>query len=114
MSNRLIPIFTRSEITAVKEKDIVFAESDGRKVIIHTLERKYCYNGNLSSLKEMLGQNFYKCHSSIIVNFNKVVSIKEGILRMEGGLKVLMGKNAYLATRKNFMSFVTSHAASGE
>ena len=106
MSNRLIPVFTRSEIAAVKENDIVFAESQGRTVIIHTIERDYRYYGKLSVLKEKLGQSFYACHSSIIVNFEKVVCVREGALRMEGGLVVLMGKNAYLATRRNFINFL--------
>jgi DNA-binding LytR/AlgR family response regulator len=110
MGDRLIPVFTRREIAAVKENDIVFAESQGRTVIIHTIERDYRYYGKLSALREMLGQSFHTCHSSIVVNFDKVVCVKEGALRMEGGQVVLMGKNAYLATRRSFISFLKKNS----
>jgi DNA-binding LytR/AlgR family response regulator len=111
MSNRLIPVFTRREIAAVKENDIVFAESQGRTVIIHTMERDYRYYGKLTALREMLGQSFHTCHSSIVVNFDKVVCVKEGALRMEGGQVVLMGKNAYLATRRSFINYLKMNSA---
>ena len=111
MSNRLIPVFTRREIAAVRESDIVFAESQGRTVIIHTNERDYRYYGKLSALKEMLGQSFYTCHTSIVVNFDKVACVKDGALRMEGGQVVLMGKNAYLETRRSFISFLKMNCA---
>ena len=114
MINRLIPVFTRSEIAAVKEDEIVYAENQGRLVTIYTTSRKYSYYGKLSDLKEMLGHSFCSCHSSMIINFEKVASIKDGTFRMEGGQILPMGKNSYHSARKSFIDFVKNHNAQAE
>lgn len=60
----------------IPKHTIVFAESEGRKVHIHTLTTTHSYNGKLGDLEcELSSKIFARIHRSYIVNFNHAASV---------------------------------------
>lgn len=103
MSRRRIPILTRSETTAVDPEDIIYAESNLRLVLLRTDMRQYRYYGKLDDLMRLLGEPFYRCHVSWIINLDKVVSIKNNAIHMSDGKVILLGRNKFQAARKMYI-----------
>jgi DNA-binding LytR/AlgR family response regulator len=106
MNNKLIPVFSRSEVLMIREDDIISAVNQARLVVISTVNREYRYYGKLSDLMELLSDHFFQCHSNVMVNFDKVMGIKENGVHMADGRVILMGRNAYLFTRRNFIHYL--------
>ncbi|MDR0570706.1 MAG: LytTR family transcriptional regulator [Clostridiales Family XIII bacterium] len=106
--SKTIPVFTRNEICVIKEEDIVYAKNQMRTVIIHTRDRNYRYYGKLSELAEQLGEMFYICHSNVLVNFERIIRMKDNVVTMDDGEVILLGKNTYQAAKRRFMQYLTS------
>ncbi|MDR2087966.1 MAG: LytTR family transcriptional regulator [Clostridiales Family XIII bacterium] len=106
MNTARIPILTRSETTSVRPRDILYAESELRLVLIHTKQRQYRYYGKLDELMRFLGDSFYRCHVSWIINFDEVVSIKNNAVHMSDGKMILLGRNKFQAVRKAYIAYL--------
>lgn len=62
-------INNKSMVQKIRLKDIVFFESNKRKVIIHTNYKQYEVYDKLDNIyKTMIDKYFYKCHRSYVVN----------------------------------------------
>lgn len=80
-SNKL-PIRERGKITLINQEDIVYCESQGKKVFIATKEEGYLSNYTLNELENRLdSSNFFRAHQAFIVNLNyikEIVNFGEG------------------------------------
>lgn len=64
-------------ITALNTEDIIYAESTGRTVIIHTKSQNYTVYGKLDNVEEKLAQyDFIRIHKSFLVNWKAIYSIE--------------------------------------
>ncbi len=63
------------EIVRVSCKEIMYCESAGRKIVIHTEQKQYEFYGKLDNVKSMLSDNFFQIHKSYIVNKNYIKKI---------------------------------------
>lgn len=72
-----LPIRERGKITIISQEDIIFAESQGKKVFIYTDKAEYPTNYTLSELEDRLNRNtFFRVHQAFIVNLNRVKEIE--------------------------------------
>lgn len=80
-SNRLF-IREKGKISLVDQPDIVYCESQGKKVLICTCEQKYASNYTLNALENILdARYFFRVHQAFIVNVNyirEVINLGEG------------------------------------
>ncbi|MDR1574324.1 MAG: LytTR family transcriptional regulator [Clostridiales Family XIII bacterium] len=106
MSNRRIPILTRSEATYVDPDDILYAESQRRLILLSTTRRQYRYYGKLDGLMRVLDESFYRCHVSWIINLDRVVSIRDNAIHMADGKVILLGRNKFQAVRKAYIRYL--------
>jgi DNA-binding LytR/AlgR family response regulator len=106
MNSRRIPILTRSEITYVDPEDILYAESQLRLILLSTTQRQHRYYGKLDDLMRFLDESFYRCHVSWIINFDKVVSLKNNAIHMTDGKVILLGRNKFQAVRKAYTRYL--------
>jgi DNA-binding LytR/AlgR family response regulator len=106
MNGRRIPILTRSETTFVDPDDILYAESQLRLILLSTTRRQYRYYGKLDDLSRFLGESFYRCHVSWIINLDKVVSVKNNAIHMTDGKVILLGRNKFQSTRKVYIRYL--------
>lgn len=60
------------ELCFIRQNDIIFIERNQRKSIFHTTKGQYYTNEALNAIAERLGEKFFRCHKSFIINTEKV------------------------------------------
>lgn len=97
------PIICKSddENIPVYIDDIVYAESLGHEVWVHTMNGKYRYMNRLYQLEDILPTRQYvRISKSVIINISMVTSIKSALsqkflVTMKNGVKVDVTRNYY-------------------
>ncbi len=90
----------------IPKDNILYAENDGRKIVLHLKEEQISYYAKMSELEEMLGGGFFRCHRGYLVNLNAVEGYDTGNIRMKNGETILMAKQKYSAFVETYMGFL--------
>ena len=93
---------TEGSFKKIMFRDILYVESDGRKVIIHTRQETIEIYARMDALEKQLGEEFYRCHRSYLVAFSQIKSYDST------GITVSSGEQIYLAKRK-YTEFVQQY-----
>ena len=94
-SNKL-PVREKGKITLLNQEDIVYCESQGKKVFIATKEEDYLSSYTLNELENRLDSSiFFRAHQAFIVNLNyvkEIINFGEGsyLLNLDYGKKNLI------------------------
>ncbi|MCM1252394.1 MAG: LytTR family DNA-binding domain-containing protein [Clostridium sp.] len=75
--------------------DILYAESDGRKVILHTKQEKLEFYEKMEELEKRLGEGFYRCHRSYIVSLAEIRGYDSTSIRVSNGEQIYLAKRKY-------------------
>ena len=102
-SPRHMVVKTEGSYRKIMLDDILYAESEGRKVILHTSREQIEMYAKMDALEKQLGDGFYRCHRSYLVAFSKISSYDSSGITVSGGEKI------YLAKRK-YTEFVQSYS----
>lgn len=98
---------TISQSTKISFKDIVYIESEGRKVKIHTTYDIIEYYNKISEIeKELNTNNFFRCHKSFIVNFMYVESYTTTVITLKNLEKIYISKYRLNEFSKAFMYYL--------
>ncbi len=86
---------TGKTMMQILQKDILFFESAGRKVIIHTMEKQYEYYDKLDKVEEKLeGSRFLRIHKAYLVNVDNIEAFQyERVALIDGTLLNISEKN---------------------
>lgn len=103
---RTIEIHHNGTVLQLPEKDIVFAESQNHKMLIHTKTTIIEDYGKLSDLEERVEDVFFRVHRSFLVNLLHVESYSRSEITMDNGEKVLISKYKYSGFVKNYMNLL--------
>lgn len=80
----MIPKLTikfKGEISQISQKDIIYIEKVGKKVVIYTNNKSYEYNINLKDLENILHKDlFIRCHSGFIINTDYITAYKKSLV----------------------------------
>ena len=89
----------------VPVRDILYFESDKRKIIIHCAgEREYSFYGKLDSVEETLKKHdFVRCHQSFLINALKISSLRQGEVTLTDGSAVPVSKHRAKETNEAFL-----------
>lgn len=96
VSFRKLPIKERGRVILINQSDILYAESQGKKVFIYTDDNEYATAYTLNELEERLDSTrFFRVHQAFIVNLDRVKEISaysEGsyLLQIEGSKKQIL------------------------
>lgn len=71
-----------SKLVSIKVNQIIYIESEKRKVHIYTESEKYSFYSKLSDIEKLLNQDFVRCHQSYIVNVNKIEKLGEKLIHL--------------------------------
>lgn len=104
-----IPVITRKEAARVYLREILYIETQLRVVNIHTKARIYRFYGKLDDVVGYLNGNFYRCHKSCIINFDKIIRMEEGVFYFKGGSTLRVGQNNYQQTRHHYRKYLKEH-----
>lgn len=76
--------------TLVEDYDnILYFENQRRKVIIHTLDKKYEYYGTLSDVEKSVSSLlFVRIHTSFVINMEYLKTVEQDMAVMKSGLRL--------------------------
>lgn len=96
---------TGAEDVSLPVKDILYFESDKRKIIVKCVNaREYSFYGKLDAVEEALQKNdFVRCHQSFLVNAKKITSVGAGELTLENGTPLPVSKHRMKETNEAFL-----------
>lgn len=81
----------------IERDKILYAESVGRKVVLHMETGEIAYYAKMKEVQEALGGSFFRCHRGYLVNFKAVKSYEAGSILLKNGETILMAKQKYNA-----------------
>jgi len=99
-------IITRGGTEKIKLDDVLYFESEGRKVHVHTKERKISFNGSINQVREMLDERFCCCHGSFEVNLTKVIRFADAAVEIEGGGVLPVSQRRHGEMRDRFQAYL--------
>ncbi|MDE6893435.1 MAG: LytTR family DNA-binding domain-containing protein [Lachnospiraceae bacterium] len=91
---------------SIMRENIVYAENDARKVVLHLKEEQISYYAKMSELEKILGGQFFRCHRGYLVNLSEVKSYDTGSIQLKNGETILMAKQKYSAFVSAYMEFL--------
>ena len=95
----------RGEIYSVPVETILFLESRGHKVVVHTDTGRHCYYGKLETVKQKLSDIFLQCHKSYLVNMDKIVRIYKNSILLDNGEEIPISQTRYGDTFKIYSQY---------
>ncbi len=84
----------------------MYAENEGRKIVLHLKEEQISYYARMSELEAVLGDDFFRCHRGYLVNLNAVKGYDTGNIQIKNGETILMAKQKYSAFTDAYMEFL--------
>ncbi len=97
---------TRTRNYTLRKRDILYVESRGRKVDIHTAKDCVTVYATMNGLEEQLGDNFYRCHRGYLVNLSHVAEYEPGKILLGNGEAIFMARDKYAEFVKVYMDFL--------
>lgn len=97
---------TKSRNFTVQKKDILYVESRGRKVDIHTLKECITVYATMNNMEERLGESFYRCHRGYLVNLARVTEYEADRILLGNGETVFLAREKYSEFVKAYMRFL--------
>ncbi|MDE7340214.1 MAG: LytTR family DNA-binding domain-containing protein [Lachnospiraceae bacterium] len=79
----------------INAADILYAESDGRKVILHMKQENLEFYEKMEELEQRLGEGFYRCHRGYLVSLSEIRGYDKANIRMSNGETVYLAKRKY-------------------
>ena len=99
-------IKTRQNSFVLNMRDILYAESRLKKVMIHTNEDVIEYYGTIRELEAELDQAFYRCHRAYIVNMTKIKRYGSDFIIVSNGEQIYLAKERYGDFVDAYMKFL--------
>ncbi len=87
-------IMTRRLRRQIPAEEIIYAENDLKKIILHTTSETIEYEAAMWELEEQLGDRFFRCHRAYLVNLAHVKDHSADMVLMDNNEEV------YLSRRK--------------
>ena len=75
--------------------DILYAENNGRKVILHMQTGCLEYYERMNHLAEVLGEGFYRCHRGYLVALSAISGYDHDSITVGQGDKIYLAKQKY-------------------
>ncbi|MCM1145593.1 MAG: LytTR family DNA-binding domain-containing protein [Blautia sp.] len=86
--------------------DILYAESDGRKVILHMKTEVLEFYEKMEELEQKLGEGFYRCHRSYLVALSKIRGYDSTSIVLSNGERIYLAKRKYSEFVRIYCSFL--------
>lgn len=105
-------LFIRTKNLTIDQKDILYIESRGKKVDIHTRKETFSIYGAMSELETQLGESFYRCHRGYLVNMAYITEYGADSITLTGGARVYLTKKKHGEFVKAYMWYLQNGGVS--
>lgn len=99
-------IRTKKRSMTFLKNDILYVESRGKKVELHTKEKNIEIYASMNELEAQLGSSFYRCHRGYLVNMAHVAEYGGEDITLSNGDTVYLSKEKYGGFVKTYLRFV--------
>ncbi len=98
----------KGSLEAIQSKNILFLESKGHNVLIHTETRSEAYSvySRLSTLEKQLPSNFRQCHKSYLINMDKVKRIDKREVILIDGTSIQISKSYGTKIKEDYIRYI--------
>lgn len=107
-------LFLKTRNLTLEQADILYIESRGKKVEIHTAREKKSIQiyAAMDELERQLGEGFYRCHRSYIVNMSYIAEYSSDRIILANGENVYLAKKKYGEFVKAYMWYLQNGGVS--
>ena len=99
-------IRTRNRSFTLEKDSILYVESRGKKVEIHTDGENIEAYASMNELEAQLGEGFYRCHRGYLVNMAYVAEYDNESITLNNGQYVYLAKEKYGEFVKAYMRYL--------
>lgn len=94
------------EYRMIYPDEIYYAESNGRKLLLHTTRGTMeCY-GRMQELERKLGEDFYRCHRGYLVHLKYVAGYDASNIQLKNGSTVYLARQKYGAFVSAYLAYL--------
>jgi len=97
---------TKNRNITLKQRDILYVESRGRKAEIHTAGEVIEIYAAMAELESQLGGSFYRCHRGYLVNMAHITEYGNNSISLSNGESIYMAKERYNEFVKEYMRYL--------
>ncbi|MBQ8324599.1 MAG: response regulator transcription factor [Clostridia bacterium] len=94
------------EVVRLYEKEILYGESEGHYVILHTKTEELKLRMTVPELEKRLGEGFFRPSRSFVVNLRYVTRIAKTEMLLENGASIPLGKGAFDEANRALIAFL--------
>lgn len=97
-NNESLLIKVGGDYINVSVNNIIYAENEARKIILHTKnmkEKTYRFYEKMEVLERKLGNNFFRTHRGFLVNLQEIVRYDNTSIELKNGDTVFLSKQKY-------------------
>ena len=107
-------LFIKTRNLTLDQSDILYIESRGKKVEIHTIgaDKAIEIYASMDELEGQLGEDFYRCHRAYIVNMAHITEYDRESITLTNGDRVYLTKKKYGEFVKAYMWFLQNGGVS--
>ena len=99
-------IKTRNRSFSLEKDSILYIESRGKKVEIHTTGGTVEAYASMNEMEGQLGCGFFRCHRGYLVNMAYVAEYDSGSITLNSGEYVYLAKEKYGEFVKAYMRYL--------
>ena len=105
-----ISIIVDGELITIATQDITYLEGDGKYCWIYTEDKTYHSSKTLTGIHSLLPPYcFFRVHKSFVVNMFCIVSIKENIITLNSGERIVVGRSNLSEFKKVYRDFLNKN-----
>ena len=86
-------------------KDVLYIESQGKKVSVHTKTGRMEYYDTMQELENALGDSFFRCHRCYLVNMSHIVRYNATSVQLSDGSEIHLAQKKFQDFVKAFLLF---------
>lgn len=105
-SKRGLLVKSKSTVLSIPFDIILYLESAGHVVTIHTRNEQHSCYDRLEKLMGRLPETFLQCHKSYIVNMNEIRRIERNRIIMTNETEIPISKSRYGDTRSRYFRYM--------
>lgn len=89
-------------------QDILYIESQNKKVAIHTTTQIFEVYGKMDAYEVALHEKFFRCHRCFLVNFAKISAYNSDTIQLCNGEKIFISAKKFPDFVKSFLNYAQS------
>jgi DNA-binding LytR/AlgR family response regulator len=98
----------RFQTACIDRGDVSYLEQVGRKIVVHTSFGEYWEYCSMEAMLERAGCGMYRCHHSLAVNMDAIVSVSKQGVELSDGSTLPMCHEAVWRTKKAWKSYISN------